>query len=313
MNNTIITHKIGCSPNLTENFAIILLFSALPFHLFVGKILAFNLRFDNPRHYILLCLSASDSLQVAVTAIASVASKIGDFELGTQGCDGLRYTITFNATLTFIVSSLSLVVLSIERYIACYHSFRVPELLSNTKIIRTLVGFWICGLIGGGIACIPGSRGNRGPVLTSSEYIYGIFLFFTLPASFILIVIQLLLLRLSMKKLNIVQDIALASNETEEPELRRRQIKVAFVAGAVVFSYLVCMLPTACLVIADHFVRVPFNYITLAVSLGMANTLLNPFIYGLGMLDTREAITKELKTMKNFALVKLGLKDEFDT
>ena len=46
------------------------------------------------------------------------------------------------------------------------------------------------------------------------------------------------------------------------------------------------------------------------VALGMLNTLLNPFIYGFGMMDTREAMLKELKKAKMYLLIKLGLRDE---
>ena len=315
MNTTNSTSQISCTPNLTGNFAIVLLFLALPFHFLVGKILAFNLRFENPRHIILFCLSVSDSLQISITAFTIIVSKIGDFKNGTLACDGLRYTIYFNSTLTYIVSSLSLVALSIERYIACFHSYRIHELLTNKRIIPTLVAFWICGVIFGGIACIPGSQGNGQPILTTSEYFDDIFVYVTFSVSLVLIVVQSLLYYLSRKKLNRVQPGSSFSNDNEAEIQRKRQIKVAIVASAVVASYSICMLPGASLIVAHRFAKIlvpSFWNRILTISLGMLNTLMNPFIYGLGMVDTREAIIKDLRKIKNFILIKLGLRDELD-
>ena len=245
-----------------------------------------------------------------------ITSTIGDIQTGTQSCAGLRYAIIFTATLTLIVSSLSLVALSIERYIACFHSYRIHELLNNKRIIPTLVAFWICGVICGGIACIPGLQANERTIIPNSVYFHSIFVSFSLPVSLVLITVQSLLLHLSRKKLNRVQPGPPSSNAHEVEIQRKRQIKVAIVASAVVLSYLICMLPSAIFIIGNHIFKVSTPTLwkkMLATSLAMINTFLNPFIYGFGMLDTREAIIKELKRVRNHALVKVGLRDELDT
>ena len=206
--------------------------------------------------------------------------------------------------------------LSIERYIACFHSYRIYELLTNKRIITSLVAFWICGVIFGGIACIPSSHGNGQPILATSEYFDEIFVFVTFSVSLVLIVVQSLLYYLSRKKLNRVQPGSSFSNDNEAEIQRKRQIKVAIVASAVVASHSICMLPGACLVAAHRFAQIlvpSFWNRILTVFMGMLNTFLNPFIYGLGMVDTREAIIKELRKIKRFVLIKLGLKDELDT
>ena len=319
MNNTSYTSPIPCTQNVLGHFAITLLFLALPFHFLVGKILAFNLRFEYPRHIILFCLSVSDSLQVSVTAFALITSTIGDIQTETQSCAGLRYAIQFIVSLTLIVSSLTLVALSIERYIACFHSYRIHELLTNKRIISTLVSFWICGVIGGGIACIPSSQRTSNP-LSDSAYFNLIFVCITLPVSLILIVIQSLLLHLSRQKMRISTNAMHPSSSTsdadEEERARKRQIKVAIIASSVVLSYLVCMLPSACMIVVYRFAKPAtprYWKLIFTISLAMANTLPNPFIYGFGMLDTREAIVKELKKIKNYLLIKLCLKDELET
>ena len=73
------------------------------------------------------------------------------------------------------------------------------------------------------------------------------------------------------------------------------------------------MLPFAGMSIAAHLTEVSVNALKVGAALILVNTLLNPFIYGFGMVDIREAIIKELKKMKNAILLKLGLRDEFDT
>ena len=306
----------SCAPDMNGNVAILLLFLALPFHFFVGKILAFNLRFENPRHIILFCLSASDSLQVTVTAFTIMVSKFGDLEAGTQSCTNLRYAVVFNGALTLIVSSLTLVALSIERYIACFHSYRIHELLTNKRIIPTLVAFWICGVIGGGLACIPNSPRSQQSIVMDSAYFRLIFAFVTISVSIVLTVVQLLLFCLSRKKLNRIQPSSSSSNQVEIENMRKRQIKVAIVASMVVLSYLVCMAPGTSLIIIDLKSKVSIQSFwkhKFTIALAMANTLLNPFIYGFGMLDTREAIVKEVKKIKNYLLIKLRLKDELET
>ena len=252
MNNTNTTSHFSCVPLITGNLAIALLFLALPFHFLVGKILAFNLRFENPRHIVLFSLSLSDSLQLTISAIGVLVAKTGDFQTGTPICIGLRYLWIFNSTLTIIVSSLTLVALSMERYIACYHSYRIPDLLTNSRMIPTLVAFWVCGIIGGGVACITRSDGS-GVVAANSAYMPVIFISTTFSVSLVLIVMQSLLFHLSRKKLNQVQPAPSSLNDNEAEILRKRQIKVATVASVVVLSYLICMLPAACFTVANDF------------------------------------------------------------
>ena len=304
-----------CQLNFTVDIGIVLLFLVLPFHIFIIKILAFNLRFANPRHIILFCLSISDSLQVTVTAIIMTIIKATKYLSGPHICPNLVSTIIFNTSLTYIVSSLTLVALSIERYIACFHSFRVQEWLTNKRIIVTLIIFWVLGVIGGGFACIPDSKEIKRIVLANSWFFGLLFIIVTLPVSFILIIIQTTLFCLS-RKLNSIRPPSVAPiNPDETQDRRRRQIKGAVVSSVIVLSYLVCMLPGACLLIINRYGNGPIKSHLpglFAVALGMFNTLLNPFIYGFGMMDMREAMVKELKKIRKLLLTKLGLRNELE-
>ena len=305
--------QISCYLNFTGNISIALLFLGLPFHIFIMKIIAINLRFANPRHIILFCLSISDSLQVAVTAIIIVIKKAIESEDGTQICMSLASIIIFNISLTYIVSSLTLVALSIERYIACFHSFRIQEWLTNKRIIVTLIIFWVLGIIGGGFACIPDSKETKQVVLANSRYFGEIFIAVTLPVSLILIIIQTKLFRLSRKKLNRIRPCSVSTSNSGEVYIRRSQIKGAFVSSIIVLSYLICVLPGAGMIIINRYGDGPRgSHLTklFVITLGMLNTLLNPFIYGFGMMDTRKAMVRELKMMQTFFLTNLGLRED---
>ena len=303
----------SCSPNVTGDFSVPLLFLVLPFHCFIIKILSINLRFESPRHIILLCLSISDCLQIAAVAVLTIVLETGDFVLRTPVCDGLRYTIVFTTSSTHFVSSLTLVALSIERYIACFHSYRVHEWLTNRRVIAALISFWLCGISCGGISAIPGPRSGKKVILTNSAHFGTIFVIITLPVSLMLIAIQSLLFCLSKRKLSRVQPTALPTMRNKINNIRRRQLKVAVVASIVVLSYLLCMLPGTCLIIIHKFAKSRGSTLLkklLAISLGMLNTLLNPFIYGLGMLDTRQAILRDLRKLKHYVLLKLGIAED---
>ena len=316
MNEDNSTFHHSCWSNFTGDFSIALLIVALPFHLFIMRVLAFNLRFENPRHIILFCLSASDSMQLAVTALVILIIKFEDTARGTAACKSLRDTLIFTTGLTYIVSSLTLVVLSAERYIACFHSYRVHVWLTRERVIAALSGCWASGAIGGGIAIIPDARESNQVVLKDSWCFRVIFVTITLAVSCILIVVQSMLLWLSRKKFRSIQPSSSSSSISEEvPNVRKRKVQTAVAASIVFLSYSICMLPGALLIIVKSSTENPeASYVTdmSVITLGMLNTVLNPFIYGLGMQDTRRAMLAELKKVKSFFLIKFRLQSEFD-
>ena len=83
--------------------------------------------------------------------------------------------------------------------------------------------------------------------------------------------------------------------------LRRRHLKLAFVASVVVVLYVVCMAPLALLVVyelisgGDDSVFVAKPIVSL---LALANTLVDPFVYCLGMRDTRKILFKEVNRIR---------------
>ena len=300
--------------NFTGNLSIALLFLGLPFHILIIKLLAFDLRFANPRHIILFCLCISDSLQLTVTAITITIKKAMYLQNEVHICMRLVSTIIFNTILTCTVSSLTLVVLSIERYIACFHSYRIQEWLTNKRVIVALTFVWICGVIGGAISCIPDSKQPKKVMLANSRHFRIVYIIVTFPVSFVLIVIQTMLFCLSRKKLNSRRSCSAASSNPDGVQgKRRRQIKGAITSCVIVLSYLICMLPGACFLVINRYgdgSREGDLKLLFMIALGMLNTLLNPLIYGFGMMDTREAILKELRKIKTLVQTKLRVRNE---
>ena len=311
------TEELPCNNNVFSYItASALLLFALPFHLLIMKILAVNFRLENPRHVILFCLSVSDSLQVGCGSIVLIVFQFEDMKLGTQSCTRIRYVIIYYASLTFIVSSFTLVVLSVERYIACFHSFHIHEWLANKRTIPALAVVWICGILGGGIACISEPRDSEPVILASSDYFQALVVTVALPVSVFLITVQSMLFYLSRRKLTAIQpSVANSFSSRDENHAKKKQFKLAMVAGMVVLSYLISTLPGACVILTNQYIKPQQRKALrgmLSAILGMLNSLLNPFIYGLGMLDTRQAIKRELRKLKNYILIKLGVRDELD-
>ena len=306
------TIKQVCGGNTTGIFAVILLFMALPFHFLMIKILAINFRFSSPRHIILLCLSVSDCIQITVSAVCMTVLKITVTTTETATCKALSHVITFTAALTFVVSSLTLVALSVERYIGCFYSLHRHVLLTNKRFIIAVTIFWILGLLAGLISLISDGGARQSAVLTNTEFLGKIMVTTTLSVSSALVFIQVRLIILSMKNLKRVIPGASAPNPAEQRSFYK-QLRIATVTSIVFVSYILCMVPSSFLIIMTEFTGIwkpTHRRQILVISLGMANTLLNPFIYGLGMLDTKQAIKTEINKIKTFVIEKICIRDD---
>ena len=173
---------------------------------------------------------------------------------------------------------------------------------------------WICGVISGAISCIPDSKQPKKVMLANSRHFQIVYIIVTFPVSFVLIVIQTMLFCLSRKKLNSRRSCSAASPNPDGVQgKRRRQIKGAITSCVIVLSYLICMLPGACFLVINRYgdgSREGDLKLLFMIALGMLNTLLNPLIYGFGMMDTREAILKELRKIKTLVQTKLRVRNE---
>ena len=315
MNNSKNTHAAMTMTNYTTSptyecgfaslgyFAITFLFIVSPMHMFVMKVLAFNIRFEMPRHIILFSLAASDCLQILLTAMCMTVQKVAKLSAESPVCSAVRGVMQFNGAATVVISSLTLVALSFERYIMCFYCYRFHDILTNKRVASMQCFIWVCGLVSGG-AVVSDFKSGRTDVLFSqsngSFTLLVIIVTFTVSLS--LAIVQSRLFWLSIKKLNRVgPEISFHRNNKEYG--RRRQFKITFVASMVILAYLVSMLPSSCLILTHRFIKEsppPVKLQIAVVSIGMVNTLFNPLIYGLGIADTRQAIKRELERIKTF-------------
>ena len=303
-----------CGITSIGNVAITLLFAVSPIHILVLKVLAVNLRFDMPRHIILFCLSASDSFQILVTALCMTIFKVANLSIGSAGCSGARFVMQANAAATLVVSSFTLLALSIERYIVCFYCYRFHEILTKKRIVIAQILILIFGIIAAVVVAAKFEKGAPGILFSATKgYFKGLMLIVTFPVSLALIFIQGRLLLLSRQKLSrVVPGASNVGNNNVEVG-RLRQLKITFVASAVVLTYLISMMPGSCIILAHWFhakSKPALGLQSAALSLGMVNTLANPLIYGLGMADIRQAVKRELKRIFRYITSKVGVSQD---
>ena len=291
-----------CIPASTGNFSLILICLALPFHVLISKILAKDLKLILPRHKILFCLSISDGLQIAVTALLTLLMRAFNLTTASITCIVFRKLVLFNSVVTIIVSSLALVALSIERYIACVYSFYLYQILTNRRIYLMLAIFWALGAVLGIYTVLSDDLSNKRTIVGETEMFQIIATIFIIVTTIIITGVQVSLFKLSWSKMSKVCPSGAYGSEAEYSELWKKQIKVAVVAGLVVLAYIVCMAPLSIvftLELCKVFTVSP-SLRTNAVAFAMANTLLDPYIYGIGIVDTRRAIKKHIMGVVNF-------------
>ena len=301
-----------CIPVNTDSFSVFLLLAAFPFHVLLIKILAKDFYFTLPRHIIMFSLSLSDGIQIVFLFLGATLVTTFSLTTHTSICLILRGAMLFIGNLTVVVSSLAVITMSLERYVACIHSFRLHQIFTNSRVIYGSIAVWIIGTLIGLIEVFT-EKTNTIEVISKDSIFRIIFIAFVIPASVIVICIQFRLFFFSRKKLNQVKPNAFGV-QLELAHFRKKQIKVAFVASTVALAFVFCMLPTGSVFIYESITGliVPTPYRKICISLGMANTLADPFIYGFGIADTRRMIFRDLKRMKKFVFVLLPIRFKND-
>ena len=263
------------------------------------KVLVSDLRLGLARHMIMLCLSISDLMQLLIIVVGVTVAIIFNFALFSTGCTIVFGMLQFTIAMTLVVSSLSIVSLSVERYVACIYSFHLHRIFTRERMMYGISFIWILSLICGSLAAIPSSvlKGNS---LDGGNILRGLSVVFILPTSSLVSIIQYRLLSFSRKKLVQVGLSAQFGCQAEIADLRKRQIKVTFVASIVAVAYMVCMLPLGCLSLHEliYGTMSSSNIPGILRHLAFMNNFADPYIYGLGISDTRMAICKNLRKVK---------------
>ena len=299
MENATSTVSVKCFPTAISAFIIIVVLTIVPFHILMVKVLVFDLRLGMARHKIMLCLSISDTMQLLIILVGVTVVTIFNFSLRSLGCNIVSSMLQFTLALTLVISSLSIIALSVERYVACVYSFHLHRIFTRERMMYAIIFTWILGVICGALSAIPRSA-FKGKNLDGGQILGVLAVIFILPTSAIISIIQFRLLMFSRKKFMEVGPSIQFGCQAEIADFRKKQIKVAFVAGIVAVAYMICMLPLVCLYLHELiFGSISSSSIPVILrSLAFMNNFADPYIYGLGMTDTRRAIRKNLKKLK---------------
>ncbi len=286
-----------------------------PFHILIVKALICQLHLRLARHKILLSLSISDNIQLLFIVLPILASFIFNVKTTARiACLVIRNLMQFNVLLTVVTSSGSIAALAVERYISCFYCFRVNFIITKKRVKISLCCLWVLG----GVAALANIY-HRAEHLISEFRIVRLgplmVVFVSVFTSAIIIIfVQVKLFLLSREKLR-TQPRCSFGREKEAADLRRRHLKIARSASAVVLLYVICMSPFAVAMFYYYFSgriqdidQGAMTYFTVS---SLLNTVVDPIVYGLGMSDTRQAIKKELKNtktsiMERFACFGLG-------
>ena len=300
MNNTNTTFADMCVPTAMGNFVVLITLIILPFHILMVKVLLFDLHLALPRHKIVFCLSISDALQIFITFSCATVMKIFSWTIESKECHAVRMVLYFTLAMTLVVSSLSVIALSVERYVACIHSFHLHEIITNKRVMYAISCIWIIGGFCGTVSVALAAQHWNNTPLAANLFMKVLPVVFVIPTSILVSGIQFQLLVFSRKKLARERSGKLFGSEAEMADVRKRQIKVAFVASIVVIVYIICMFPLSCLSLyglinGDTSSKTARGIVQ---ALTFFNNLANPYIYGIGVVDSRRALLKNLGKIK---------------
>ena len=302
------TEVYQCSQFRMERYHYFILLLVLAFHSLLIKVLTKDLGFRMPRHIIMFSMSISDLIQPLSICICYFIISVSESGTDTTLCRTIREIIMFIGILTVVVSSLGVIAMSVERYIACIHSFHIHHIFTHERSVYGSIIQWVIGAILAAIEVLTNNITRMATVTTASAFqiIYIIFIFATaIPVC----AIQVRLFFFAKTKMKRVNPAGAFGAQLELADYRKKHFKVAFVSGIVAVGFVVCMLPTACLflyeIINDTTASASARQV--CFSFGMANCLADPLIYGIGNVDTRKMILQNLKKAKRFVSSKLFL------
>ncbi len=302
VNSTLTTSQ--CLLKESIDVTLVLALLGLPVNFLLFKALMGALRLELPRHKILLSLTVSDCFQISVSAVIQQIMRVSGIEMTSVACQVLRRVVGVITGVTIMASSGSIVALSVERYFACVHCYRAHEIVSDKRVVRALFGIWgfglICSLLDKQSYRFDFSSTVYQPAMVSRVIFAGI----VLTSTAILLYVQVRLYQVSRRLMRVNPGVGGASVPVEDANnLRRDQMRVAIAASAVIVMYVVCMCPLAFYFMLFDVLEKTKEHETIGFIcylLALLNTFADPFVYGFGMSDTRQAIKRELRKFKTF-------------
>uniref|UniRef100_A0A8C4WSH8 Adenosine receptor B1a n=1 Tax=Eptatretus burgeri TaxID=7764 RepID=A0A8C4WSH8_EPTBU len=213
-------------------------------------------------------------------------------EFGIPRNSFLPCLLMLSSIFVFTQSSvISLLAVSIERYIAIFSPLRYQVLMTQRNAIVTIFITWTLSLI---IGLIPVMGWNTWPSSDSSCIfvliidlkfkVYFIFLGCILAPLLIMFVINARIFMEVRRQLRQIADL--------QAQAVKKEMRTAASLFLVLFLFMVCWFPIQAIDCVFHFCPtcpVPMPLLTAAITLYHANSMINPFLYALRMRPFRRA------------------------
>ena len=292
-NTTIYT----CFPTSTGIASLSVSMVALPLHILLIKILVKDTGLSLPHYQIMLTLTLSDALQISAGSIITVVVMALQLTTESYTCGLLRDITVFTSSLTVFVSSLAVVTFAVERKIICMHFLKYRRIFKRTRTAKLLYCYWLFGVLIATIAALKNDGKKAETSINETTSFQIVCAFTVLPSATIIIIIYSHILLFSRGKIMQVAPSSDSSKLRAVATFKQKQLRIALVAGIVCIVYVVCMVPLS-LVFLLELTNVNDNRPGIKKVLimnGMLNTLADPFIYGIGMIQTRKILFRILK------------------
>ena len=196
--------------------------------------------------------------------------------------------------------------MSVERYIACIYSFHIHRIFTHERIVYGSIIQWIVATLLAITEVLTNdvSRMASGTIASAFQIVY---ITFTFATAIPVCVIQVRLFFFAKTKLKRVNPAGAFGAQLELADYRKKHFKAAFVSGIVAVGFVVCMLPTACLFLYEIINDIASSASARQVCFAFvtANSLVDPFIYGIGSADTRKMMWRSLKKAKQSIIRKM--------
>jgi len=287
----------SCFPNSSGSAVIILSSLALPFHVLLIKLLVKDIGLALPRHQIMLTLSISDALQMFSGASLTVVGMALQLTTESHNCGLLRNITVFTSSLTVVVSSLAVVTFAVERMIICMHFLKYRRTFKKTRTTKLLCGYWFFGTVIAVTAALTNDARKAETSINETTSFQIVCASVILPSAGIIIFIYSRIFVFSRKKFTQVAPSPDNSKLRTVRTFKQKQLQIAYVAGIVCIAYVVCTVPMsmAFLLELTNLIENRPNAKKVLISMAMLNTIADPFIYGLGMIQTRKMLIRIMK------------------
>lgn len=181
----------------------------------------------------------------------------------------------------------------------CMHFLKYHNLFSARRVKIATSCMWLFSVLMGmavTVATYLRDGFEASDILVESQAFHIIIAIVVFPSTVIVSLCQIRLFMFSRSRINRVIPGRNCNADTVTTNFRKKHLKIAFVAGIVALAYIVSMAPLAILHFMELISISRFENSTKValLNLAMANTIVDPYIYGLGLTQIRRVLKRQL-------------------